>query len=313
MIKLSVIVPVYNTEKYLRKCLNSLVNQTLSDIEIIVVNDGSTDNSKEIIDEYEKKYDNLKGYHLKNGGVSKARNYGIKKAKGKYITFLDSDDYVDHDLYEKMYEKSKGNDIVECDFIWEYEKEIRFDRFNHDMHPLLATRAVVWNRIYDRKFLLDTKVTFHDDVYYEDVEFCYNLFSHIKNIAYVNDSYVHYVQREGSITSDKTEKLKDIFKVLDSVINYYKDNNLYNEYHDEIEFLYVRYTLGSSFYRVVKVGNSKLRNELLDYSYDKLISTYPQYKKNKYVKKVGLKNLFYLLTNKVTLKIFGFIFSIIKR
>ena len=92
--KVSVIVPVYNVEKYIKKCLNSLVNQTLDEVEIVVVNDGSPDNSQKIIDEYTKKYKNIKSYVKKNGGLSDARNYGIKKATGKYISFVDSDDYI---------------------------------------------------------------------------------------------------------------------------------------------------------------------------------------------------------------------------
>ena len=314
MVKLSVIVPVYNTEKYLRKTLDSLVNQTFKDLEIIIVNDGSTDGSKKIIDEYEKKYKNIKAYHLKNGGVSIARNTGIKKASGKYITFLDSDDYVDLDLYEKMYEQTSGDkDSVECDFIWQFPNNERYDVLNKDIHPLLAVRAVVWNRLYKKDIITKNKIFFRKGVYYEDIEFCYEVFPYLKNNGYVKDAYVHYMQREGSITTCKTDKLKDVFTVLDGTIDYYKDNNLYDKYKDELEFLYVRYTLGSSFYRIVKVGNKKLRNELLEYSYDKLISMYPNFKKNKYVKKFGLKNLFYLMINKTTFKMFGFIFSIIKK
>ena len=96
MKKVSVIVPVYNVEKYLERCLNSLVNQTLQDIQIIVVNDGSPDNSQEIIDRFEKEYpDKLKGYIKENGGLSDARNYGMQFVEGEYVAFVDSDDYVD--------------------------------------------------------------------------------------------------------------------------------------------------------------------------------------------------------------------------
>ena len=110
MIKVSVIVPVYNVEDYLARCLDSLVNQTLKEIEIIVVNDGSPDNSQKIIDKYAKKYLNIKAYKKENGGLSDARNYGIKKANGEYIAFIDSDDFVTTDMYEKMYQKAKtGN------------------------------------------------------------------------------------------------------------------------------------------------------------------------------------------------------------
>ena len=103
MPKVSMIVPVYNVEKYIGKCLESIVNQTFKNIEIIVVNDGSTDNSQEIINEYEKKYPNLlKSYEKENGGLSDARNYGLEKANGDYICFVDSDDFLAIDLLEKL-------------------------------------------------------------------------------------------------------------------------------------------------------------------------------------------------------------------
>jgi glycosyltransferase involved in cell wall biosynthesis len=114
--RISIIVPVYNTEKYLKKCLDSLVNQSLKDIEIIIINDGSTDNSQNIIDEYKNKYPKLiKSYIKENGGLSDARNFGLAKAKGEYIGFVDSDDYVDYKLFELLnneIKKEKDIDII---------------------------------------------------------------------------------------------------------------------------------------------------------------------------------------------------------
>ena len=126
MKKVSVIVPFYNVEKYIDRCLNSLVNQTLEDIEIIIVNDGSKDNSETIAKEYSSKYkDKIIYLEKENGGLSDARNYAIPYATGEYIAFLDSDDYVEVNMYEQMYEKAKKEnaDIVECDFLWEYPNE----------------------------------------------------------------------------------------------------------------------------------------------------------------------------------------------
>ena len=122
--KVSIIVPVYNVEKYLKRCINSLINQTLQDIEIIVVDDGSTDNSGQIIKEYQEKNSNIKYYKKENGGLSDARNYGMKYAPSEYIAFLDSDDFVDKTMYEKMYNKAieENADYVECDFYWAYPK-----------------------------------------------------------------------------------------------------------------------------------------------------------------------------------------------
>ena len=115
-VKVSIIVPVYNVEKYIKKCLDSLVHQTLSDIEIIVVNDGSPDNSELIINQYLKKYSNIKYFKKENGGQGSARNFGLSKAIGKYIMFVDSDDYVDITMAEKMYNSAIANnsDMVIC-------------------------------------------------------------------------------------------------------------------------------------------------------------------------------------------------------
>ena len=126
MIKVSVIVPVYNVEEYLEKCLDTLVNQTLKEIEIIVINDGSPDNSQKIIDKYAKKYKTIKAYTKENGGLSDARNYGLTKANGEYIAFIDSDDYVSIDMYEKIYQKAKsGNfDMVVCDLNIIYDDKV---------------------------------------------------------------------------------------------------------------------------------------------------------------------------------------------
>ena len=127
MKKISVIVPVYNVEDYLRKCLDSLVNQDFKDYEIIVVNDGSPDNSWDIILEYEEKYSKIiRAFKKENGGLSSARNFGLEKAKGKYVCFIDSDDYVSLDFLSKLYNKAieEDADIVASDFEMFNEKVI---------------------------------------------------------------------------------------------------------------------------------------------------------------------------------------------
>ena len=130
MPKVSVIVPCYNVEKYIRKCAETLVNQTLDDIEIIFVNDGSTDGTDEIIKEYKKNYPK-KVVHLEkeNGGLSDARNFALPFAKGEYIAFVDSDDYVELNMYQEMYDiaKKENSDMVECNFIWEYPNKKKID------------------------------------------------------------------------------------------------------------------------------------------------------------------------------------------
>ena len=130
MKKVSIIVPIYNVEKYLSKCLDSLVNQTLADIEIIIVNDGSPDNSYKIVKDYLKKYpDKIKYYEKSNGGQGSARNLGLTKATGEYVGYVDSDDYVNLTMYEKMYQKAKKTDadIVMCAHTIVYEDSKKED------------------------------------------------------------------------------------------------------------------------------------------------------------------------------------------
>ena len=184
--KISVIVPVYNVEKYIDKCLDNLVNQTLKDIEIIVVNDGSPDNSQDIINSYQKKYPRMiKSFIKPNGGLSDARNYGIKKAQGEYIAFLDSDDYIEIDAYEKMYKKAelKDFDIVVCDLNYVYEdgsvKRVS-SKIEHDTTNIknvyINMYPCVWNKIY-KKTLFENDIEFKKGVWFEDVDFLYKIWS----------------------------------------------------------------------------------------------------------------------------------------
>ena len=170
MVKVSVIVPVYNVEKYIRKCLDSLVNQTLENIEIIIVDDGSTDTSKDIIKEYMDKYKNIKYYQKENGGLGDARNYGLQYATGKYIAFLDSDDYIRVRTYQLMYEKAEkeDSDIVECNFYWTYQNRKRKDigeKYFGKQEMFEKARVIAWNKLYRKEMLDRANVEFPKDLY----------------------------------------------------------------------------------------------------------------------------------------------------
>ena len=310
MKKVSVIVPFYNVEKYIDKCLNSLVNQTLEDIEIIIVNDGSKDNSETIAKKYASKYKNKIIYLEKeNGGLSDARNYALPYATGEYIAFLDSDDYVEFDMYKQMYEKAKKEnaDIVECDFLWEYpneriESKGRNYKDKHDI--LLNARVVAWNKLIKRELIEKTKVKFPYGLRYEDVEFFYKLIPYINKLEIVNKSFVHYVQRDNSISNSQNSRTKEIIDILDNVINYYKKNSIYGEYKNELEYNYARYLLCSSFLRMIMIEDKKERKEIIKYSWDKLNNTFPNWKKNNYIKNKNLKNKYMLSVNNITIKLY---------
>lgn len=319
MPKVSVIVPVYNVESYLIRCLDSLVNQTLSDIEIIAVNDGSTDNSGELLRIYEKKYnDKIKVYDKENGGLSDARNYGMKYATGEYIAFLDSDDYVEPDIYEKMYNKAveENSDMVECDFIWEYPNKKVIDTgviYNNKKDMITYARVVAWNKLIRRELIAKANVLYPKGLRYEDIEFFYKMVPYYNKVSFVKEPLIHYVQRNSSISNVQNERTKEIFDVLDNSINYYIEKNLYDDYKDELEYTYARILLCSSLFRMVKIENKDVRKKLLDKTWYKLNNMFPDWKKNRILKKDKCKkNLYMKSVNRVTYKIYCFIFRIIK-
>ena len=318
MSKVSVIVPIYNVEKYLEKCINSLLSQTLEDIQIILVNDGSKDNSGNIAKEYEKNNNDRVIYVEKeNGGLSDARNYGLKYATGDFIAFLDSDDYIEKNAYEEMYNKAieENADYVECDFIWEFPNKIRVDKqypYKNKKEMLSFVRVVAWNKLIKRQLITDNNLEFPKGLRYEDVEFTYKLIPFVNKFAYVNKPFIHYVQREGSIANVQNERTAEIFTVLDNVIEFYKKNNIYEKYRDELEYNYARYLLCSSLKRMCKIKDKSIREKLLTESWERLNSNFPNWKENVILKTVNIgKNKYMRTVNKSTYKIYSKILEII--
>ena len=318
MPKVSVIVPIYNVEKYLEKCINSLLSQTLEDIQIILVNDGSKDNSGNIAREYEKNNKNRIIYVEKeNGGLSDARNHGLKYATGDFIAFLDSDDYIEKNAYEEMYNKAieENADYVECDFIWEFPNKIRVDKqypYKNKKEMLSFVRVVAWNKLIKRQLITDNNLEFPKGLRYEDVEFAYKLIPFINKFAYVDKPFIHYVQREGSIANVQNERTAEIFTVLDNVIEFYKENNIYEEYRDELEYNYARYLLCSSLKRMCKIKDKTIREKLLTESWERLNLNFPNWKENVILKTVNIgKNKYMRTVNKSTYKIYSKILEII--
>ena len=318
MPKVSVIVPIYNVEKYLEKCINSLLSQTLEDIQIILVNDGSKDNSGNIAKEYEKNNkDRIIYVEKENGGLSDARNYGLKYATGDFIAFLDSDDYIEKNAYEEMYNKAieENADYVECDFVWEFPNKIRVDKkypYKNKKEMLSFVRVVAWNKLIKSQLITDNNLEFPKGLRYEDVEFTYKLIPFINKFAYVDKSFIHYVQREGSIANVQNERTAEIFTVLDNVIEFYKKNNIYEEYRNELEYNYARYLLCSSLKRMCKIKDKTIREKLLTESWERLNSNFPNWKENVILKTVNIgKNKYMRTVNKSTYKIYSKILEII--
>ena len=311
MPKVSVIVPFYNVEGYIEKCLETLVNQTLKDIEIILVNDGSTDRSIEIVKKFIKEYPEKIVYLEKeNGGLSDARNFGIKYAKGEYIAFLDSDDYIERDMYQSMYElaQKEGSDMVECDFYWEYPNKQKLDtgkKYNGKKEMLEKVRVIAWNKLIKKEILAKTNIQFPKGYRYEDVEFTYKLIPYIEKVSFCKKPLIHYIQRQGSISNLQNERTKEIFDVLEHVIEFYKEKNIYEEYKQQLEYVYVRYAFCRSFLRIVKIKDEELKERLLELTWERVNINFPNWKKNEVLRKnKSLKDLYLKTINSVTFKIY---------
>lgn len=315
MIKVSVIVPVYNVEKYLDRCLESLVNQTYKNIEIIVVNDESPDNSNFIINKYATKFPKkIKSFEKENGGLSDARNYGLERASGDYIIFIDSDDYVENNMISKMVECAKNNnsDIVACNIIDEYEKTgiqkkyvNEYETINGSIYKnkkLLLNRFAAWNKMYRASLFEDKKMRFEKGKIYEDLRLILKLYTKADNIAYVNDALYHYIIREGSImTGSSVDKNLDIISAFDDVIDYYKKENIYNIFEKEIEYLVVEHVLLAAVVRVLSLSSiNNMKNNIKPYI-DYVETNFKDYIRNPYISNLGLnkKTILFLVNHRM--------------
>ena len=314
---LSVIVPCYNGEKFIGRCLESLVNQTLQDIEIIVINDGSTDNSQDIIDSYANKYHNIKAYKIPNSGIADARNFGVSKVETPYFGFLDCDDYTDVTMFEKMYNQASETNaqVVVSNFYWVKGKKKKLEKegpYNTGKDMLIHLFAVLWNKIYDTEFVRSTNIRFPSGNRYEDAYFLYCLTPNIERLAFVDEAFVHYVQHENSITHNNNEEVKNMITIFDNILNYYAHTNRYDEYHDELEYLHIKFFLGNSFLRSARIDDKQDRDYTIQLGWNMLNDEFPDWHHNHYLKELpGLKNLYFRMVYDWNVMLFAYLFRII--
>ena len=240
MAKVSVIVPVFNVEKYLSKCLKSLIKQSIQDIEIICVNDGSYDSSGEILERYAKIDKRIKILNQENKGQATARNLGIIEASGEYLGFVDSDDWVDKDYFEKLYNSAKlynadiacagfrrcrnGNGTIRKKYILpqvtdDINKKVRIDKIPADNY--------IWNKIYKREKWIESGIEFPEGRYFEDIAIVIKIMNLLGKMVTVPKTYYHYRKRGNStVASNGDLHKKDYEWAINELITYAKDNSI---------------------------------------------------------------------------------------
>ena len=234
---ISIVVPIYNVEKYLRKCIDSIINQTYKNLEIILVDDESPDNCGEICEEYAKKDNRIVVIHKKNGGLSDARNAGIEVATGKYIGFVDSDDYIKEDMYENLYNdiKKYDVDISICKYIEVFENSTIYEDASNSnkieiydnvemLKRLLYNNNVTdhaCNKLYKIDLFKINNIRYPNGYMYEDIGTTYLLFENSKKISLSEKNEYYYVRRGSSILGQVNEKLIfDLLKMLNNRFEY---------------------------------------------------------------------------------------------
>lgn len=229
---ISIIVPVYNIEQYLPKCIESIKQQTYRNLEIILVDDGSTDDSGRICDEMALTDERIKVIHKKNGGLADARNAGINAATGGYIGFVDGDDYIDDDMYELLYDAARntGAEIASCGVYYEDRGDIiNKARYSEDTLVLDRTQTYAalfgypdilgcscWNKLYVKSVFESMRFK---DVHSEDLEFLYRAIDTVKSVICINEVKYHYICREGSTCRRSfNERFMDTLKIFDEMM-----------------------------------------------------------------------------------------------
>lgn len=252
--KISVIIPIFNAEKYLEKCLKSIINQTFDDIEIICVNDGSTDKSLDILNRFSKKDKRFKIFSTKNNGQGSARNFGLKKAAGEYVSFVDADDWISEDSFELLYEKAKSFDLdilffQMINYINSTGSLVETELYNYsvflnnldinipfsyvDIKDYLFQIAVCpVSKLYKKSFLDKNDLFFNENMIFEDNVFFYNAFLKAKNVSFIDKKLYYRRRHSESVTQNISEKSFDIILATNEMLKLFKNNNWYNQFKE---------------------------------------------------------------------------------
>lgn len=301
--KVSIVVPIYNVEKYINRCINSIVNQTYTNLQIILVDDGSLDNCGKIADEYAKKDSRIDVIHKKNGGLSDARNFGVKKITGDFTLFVDSDDWLDKNMVETMVSTINefNADVVQVAFYYTYKDHLLYDDrfYKEDSEPVIynnnelmkelvinnKVKNFAWGKLYKSSLIKD--IPFKKGVLFEDVFWAHNVMKNVNKYVIIHKPLCYYLQREDSIVSNYSIKNLDILKGLKERHKFIESN--YKGLTDKSLNLILRTSI--LHYNLLVMNSSKdkkgiYRKEIRKY----ILENYKDLKKSINDKEEDLKN-----------------------
>lgn len=309
---ISIIIPVFNVEKYLKKSLDSIINQTYKNFEIILINDGSTDDSLKICNEYLKVDSRISLINQNNAGAAAARNCGIRKATGDYLFFVDSDDYINEKCLEFLVEKIDefDSDYITCDYYKCYEDNKSIEYINlfpneikegFNKHILAMPGPVC--KLIKRSLFKNNATFFPEGIIFEDNAIMPFIASLSSNPKHVNKALYYYLQREGSSLNQKNynKSFEDIFKSLEILYNLFKNNNTLEKYNSELEYIYIEYLIHAAGLKLSSYNEGK---KFIPKIKKIMLEKFPDWRKNQYYKMHNFKykivcNLLYF--NKINL------------
>lgn len=286
---LSVIIPVYNVADYLNDCLTSVINQSLNNIEIIIINDGSTDHSQEIIDSFSNNDSRIIALGQANAGLSAARNYGLSVASGKYVAFLDSDDWLELNAYETMLNHAIANDddIVCCGFYLEYAHSQRavippylVSESPEKSYSLYRSiKVAAWDKVYKRELFIQQGIHYPEGLWFEDTPTTLPLIFSARRVSLLNVALVHYRQREGSITRQENlnPKIFDLFIGID-IVKHHMPDKKNRIYKDAYQYFYIKKCVIDTYIRLIIYGQQANYSSLIKHEYRK---RFPFFRGNK--------------------------------
>lgn len=301
MPKISVVIPVYNVEAYLPQCIDSVLAQNFEDYEVILVNDGSTDGSLAIAQQYERTNEKVKLISQENKGLGGARNTGIQHASGEFICFIDSDDTIAPDTLATA---ADTIDRLNCDiaiFDLEYVNEngatlsvLQGMDENLESFDLASHRSVLFcpssacNKIFRRTLFTENQILFPERVWFEDIRTITKLYPHASKMCYIPKPFYKYLQRAGSIMhSAKVSRNAEIMEALADVIAYYREHGYYDDYRAELEYLVIENVYVLASFRVLKQDP---KHPLLG-EFQAFLEQYaPDHASNPYLTRLGRKN-----------------------